>query len=81
MKSLILINSIALDLIDQGFFITFSCSQDIKEDKFYSILRTLIRRKNKRFELVAKLHQALDHKIIFPHKELEYLKGFIFEIF
>ncbi|BFI73137.1 ribosomal RNA large subunit methyltransferase I [Nanoarchaeota archaeon] len=80
LKSTILINSIALDLIDEGYLITFSCSQDLKEDKFYSILRTLIRRKNKKFEILYKFHQALDHKVIFPHKELDYLKGFLIEI-
>jgi len=79
-KSITLINSIAIDLIEEGYLISFSCSQDLSEKKFYSILRTLIRRKNKKFELVYKFHQALDHKIIFPHKELEYLKGFMIEI-
>jgi 23S rRNA (cytosine1962-C5)-methyltransferase len=80
LKSIILINSIALDLIDEGYLITFSCSQDLKEEKFYSILRTLIRRKNKKFEILYRFHQALDHKVIFPHKELDYLKGFLIEI-
>lgn len=79
-KSFNIINSIAIDLIDEGFLITFSCSQDLKEDKMLSILRTLIRRKGKRFEIIARMHQALDHKVIFPHKELKYLKGYIIEI-
>ncbi|MGB9674587.1 MAG: class I SAM-dependent rRNA methyltransferase [Nanopusillaceae archaeon] len=79
-KNFIIINSIALDLIDEGYLVTFSCSQDLKEKKFYSILRTLIRRKNKKFEILYRFHQALDHKAIFPHKELEYLKGFLIEI-
>jgi len=79
-RSFILINSIALDLIDEGYLITFSCSQDLNERKFYSLIRTLIRRKNKKFEILYKFNQALDHKVIFPHKELSYLKGFLIEI-
>ncbi|MEM4587999.1 MAG: RsmD family RNA methyltransferase [Nanopusillaceae archaeon] len=79
-KNITIINAIAIDLIDEGFLITFSCSQDLKENKFLSILKTIIRRKNKKFEIVKRLGQALDHKIIHPHKELEYLKGFIIEI-
>ena len=79
-KSFILANSMAIDLIKDGYLITFSCSQDLKENKMFSILRTLIRRKGKRFELIAKLHQAFDHKVIFPHKELEYLKGLVLYI-
>jgi len=79
-RSFILINSIALDLIDEGHLITFSCSQDLNERKFYSLIRTLIRRKDKKFEILYKFNQALDHKVIFPHKELSYLKGFLIEI-
>ena len=79
-RSFILINSIALDLIDEGCLITFSCSQDLNERKFYSLIRSLIRRKNKKFEILYKFNQALDHKVIFPHKELSYLKGFLIEI-
>ncbi|HIP66704.1 MAG TPA: class I SAM-dependent rRNA methyltransferase [Candidatus Nanopusillus sp.] len=79
-RSFILVNSMAIDLIKDGYLISFSCSQDLKEDKMFSILRTLIRRKSRRFELISRLHQAFDHKVIFPHKELEYLKGFVLHI-
>ncbi|MEM1782392.1 MAG: RsmD family RNA methyltransferase [Nanopusillaceae archaeon] len=79
-KNISIINSIAVDLIDEGFLITFSCSQDLKEDKFLSIIKNIIRRKNKKFEIVKKFGQSMDHKIIHKHKELEYLKGFLIEI-
>ena len=80
LKNLTIINSMAIDLIDEGFLATFSCSQDLKEEKFLAILRTLIRRKGKKFEIIHKFSQALDHKVIHPHKELLYLKGFLLEI-
>jgi len=80
LKNLIIINAMAIDLIDEGFLATFSCSQDLKENKFYSVIRTLLRRKGKKFSIIYKFQQALDHKVIHPHKELNYLKGFLIEI-
>jgi len=80
LKNLTIINAMAIDLIDEGFLATFSCSQDLKEDKFLSMIRTLLRRKGKRFSIVYKFQQALDHKVIHPHRELNYLKGFLIEI-
>ncbi|RDD52426.1 class I SAM-dependent rRNA methyltransferase [Nanoarchaeota archaeon NZ13-N] len=80
LKNIILINSMAIDLIDEGFLATFSCSQDLKEERFLSILRTIIRRKRKRFSIIGKFQQAFDHKVIHPHRELNYLKGFLLEI-
>jgi len=80
LKSITIINAMAIDLIDEGFLATFSCSQDLKENKFFSIIRTLLRRKRKKFSIIYKFQQALDHKVIHPHKELSYLKGFLIEI-
>ncbi len=80
-KSYALINSLAAELIDEGIFVTCSCSQDMKIGKFYNLIKTVLRRKGKRFEIIAIGRQALDHKVVFPHKELDYLKCLFLEIF
>lgn len=80
-KNFALINSLAIDLIDDGYLITFSCSQDLKENKILAILKTIIRRKGKKFEIIQKFRQSMDHKVIFPHRELEYLRGFMLHIY
>ncbi len=81
LKSIALANQLAIKIIDDGYLATFSCSQDLKEQKFFAMLKSIIRREGKKFELIARLHQAYDHKVKFPHKELEYLKGFLLYIY
>ena len=80
-KALLLINSIAMDLLKKdSIFITFSCSENVNKEKFYRAIVAIARRKGYIPILIKEYRQSKDHFVIYSHKELEYLKGFAFRM-
>lgn len=70
------INLAAINKIKKGgLLFTFSCSQVVTEDFFYSTLMAAGIESKRNVQLLHKLHQAPDHPVSIFHPEGSYLKG------
>jgi len=63
-----------------GFLFTFSCSQVVTEELFYSAVVAAGIESGKRIKIIKRLSQAPDHPVSLFHPEGSYLKGLLLEI-
>ncbi|MFZ1516468.1 MAG: class I SAM-dependent rRNA methyltransferase [Saprospiraceae bacterium] len=63
-----------------GYLFTFSCSQVVTEELFYSAVVAAGIESGKRIKIIKRLSQAPDHPVSLFHPEGSYLKGLLLEI-
>lgn len=75
------INSLAMGaLTDGGVLCTFSCSHNMPNDVFSGIIKESALAAKKRFSILKRCHQDIDHPIVKSIPETEYLKGYFLKI-
>ncbi|MCS7243633.1 MAG: class I SAM-dependent rRNA methyltransferase [Candidatus Calescibacterium sp.] len=75
------INYFGLKLVkNEGYFITSSCSQKIRENDLLNVIREALHKQKYFGKLIYRGGQSLDHPINVSMEETEYLKFFVFQI-
>ncbi len=75
------LNQRAIEQIKSGGIIfTFSCSQLITKDIFYSTVMAAAIETKRNVRVLHQLHQPADHPVNIYHPESEYLKGLVIQV-
>lgn len=75
------LNRLAMKTLSEaGILATFSCSHNMPNEKFSSILKEAAVSAGKKFTILKRCHQAEDHPIVKTIPETEYLKGYFLRI-
>lgn len=75
------LNALAIRLTQMGGFVfSGSCSMHLSRDELLSVAQKSARANDRRLQLVAETHQAIDHPIHPSIKETQYLKGMVFRV-
>lgn len=67
-------------LNDNGVLATFSCSHNMPNAAFSTILKESAAKAGKELAILKRCHQAEDHPIVRSIPETEYLKGYFFRV-
>ena len=67
-------------LSDPGVLATFSCSHNMPNTMFATIIKEASAASGKKFTILKRCHQAEDHPIVRSIPETEYLKGYFLKI-
>jgi 23S rRNA (cytosine1962-C5)-methyltransferase len=63
-----------------GILCTFSCSHNMTNDIFSSMLKDSAAKAGKQLTVLKRCHQAQDHPIVRAIPETEYLKGYFLKL-
>ncbi|HPM42634.1 MAG TPA: class I SAM-dependent rRNA methyltransferase [Candidatus Omnitrophota bacterium] len=75
------LNIMAIKALNSGGILaTFSCSHNMPNEVFNSILKKAATQAKREFGIIKRCHQAEDHPIIRAIPETEYLKGYFLKI-
>jgi 23S rRNA (cytosine1962-C5)-methyltransferase len=75
------LNQRAIEQIKSGGIIfTFSCSQLITKDMFFSTVMAAAIETKRNVRVLHQLHQPADHPVNIYHPESEYLKGLVIQV-
>jgi len=80
MKGYEKINKRALQLIDDGFLVTSSCSHHINKDEFFQIIINAARKSRRKIQLVYYSGASADHPELPAMPETTYLKFAVFKV-
>jgi 23S rRNA (cytosine1962-C5)-methyltransferase len=80
MKGYEKINKRALQLIDDGFLVTSSCSHHIGKDEFFQIIINAARKSRRKIQLVYYNGASADHPELPAMPETTYLKFAVFKV-
>jgi len=67
-------------LSEEGVLATFSCSHNMPNAVFSSVLKEAAAKAGKELAIIKRCHQAEDHPIVRAIPETEYLKGYFFRV-
>lgn len=67
-------------LTEGGILATFSCSHNMPNEAFSSLLKEAAAEAGKKFTILKRCHQAEDHPIVKNIPETEYLKGYFLRL-
>jgi len=75
------LNARAMNIMKKdSILFTFSCSQVVTPEIFYSTVRAAAIETGKRVQILHHLHQPPDHPVSIYHPEGEYLKGLVLRV-